>query len=407
MQALKTFLVFINFTVALFVAVLALTGFAQAEKVIYSFSGVADGYGPDAPLTLDSAGNLYGTTSAGGPNDGAGTVFMLTRSGATWTKTILYSFTGGSDGANPYSRVIFDGSGNLYGTTDGGGDFGCGTVFELTPSSGGWTQRTIYAFIGAGQGDGCNPFAGLTIDTTGNLFGTTQTGGNGEGIVFELTPSGGGWTETVLWALNGVEGGAPRSGVVFDNAGNIYGTASSGGVFGGGTVFRLTRASGGGWSGASIFSFTGGANGCSPFGGVVFDSVGNLYGTTQLCGTDEVGTVFRLTPTIGQWQMSVIHTFTGAVDGAYPLTGVVFDSAGNLWGTTYYGGLFGNGTVFRLSPPSNGRRWTESEYSFTGGNDGASPSAGVTFGNSGTTVFGTTTGGGTNDLGVVYQISVK
>jgi uncharacterized repeat protein (TIGR03803 family) len=278
---------------------------------------------------------------------------------------------------------------------------------ELTPSSEGWTEQTLYGF--GGGDDGCNPRSSLTIDSSGNLYGTTQIGGpSNAGTVFEMTPSGGGWTETVLWALSGVDGTSPLAGVVFDTAGNIYGTGYGGGLFGGGTVFRLTPSSGGGWTGATIFSFTGCDNGCYPYS-VVFDSVGNLYGTTQRCGADEVGTVFKLTPTVGQWKMSVLHTFTGAADGAYPNSGLIFDSAGNLWGTTEYGGSFGDGTVFRLNPPSSGSRWKESEYSFMGGSDGAYPVAGITFRNSsfGTLAFGGASSGGTNNLGVVYQISVQ
>jgi uncharacterized repeat protein (TIGR03803 family) len=411
MRSHGTFLFCVNRTITLVVIAVSLAAFAQAEKVIYRFAGGTDGFGPDGPVVIDKAGNLYGTTSSGGANNTYGTVFTLTRSGGSWMETVLYSFTGASDGANPYAGLIFDEAGNLYGTADGGGDFGCGTVFELTPSLGGWSEQTIYSFFGEGQGDGCNPFGGLTIDSSGNLFGTTQNGGvDNEGIVFELTPSAGGWTETVLWALTGgIDGGIPRAGVVFDSVGNIYLTASGAGFFGGGTVLRLAPVSGGGWTGASIFSFTGGNNGCHPLGGVVFDSVGNLYGTTQLCGADQVGTVFKLTPTVGQWKMSLIHTFTGASDGAEPLTGVVFDNAGNLWGTTFYGGLFGNGTVFRLTQPSGKGRWKEAEYSFKGGSDGASPSAGVALGSSsvGPIAFGTTTAGGMNGLGVVYQISLK
>jgi len=397
-------------TITFFLVATFFSGSAKAEKVIYGFTGSADGYSPEAPLILDKAGNLYGTTALGGANN-FGTVFTLNRTGTNWTKTTLYSFTGGSDGANPYAGLVVDGAGNLYGTVDSEGEFGCGAVFELARSADGWTELTLYAFKGqSGFDDGCNPHSGLVIDSTGDLFGATGTGGvYNSGTVFELTPSLGGWSETQLWAFNGTDGANPLGGVVFDNVGNIYGTTYSGGLFGGGTVFRLTPLTGGGWAESTIFSFTGGNNGCQPYAGVVFDTTGSLYGTTQRCGADVVGTVFKLTPTVGQWKMSMIHTFTGGSDGAYPWAGVIFDKGGNLWGTTFYGGLFGNGTVFRLSPPSGNGKWTETEYSFMGADDGAWPLAGVVFGNStvGTLAFGTTTSGGPNNEGVVFQISAK
>jgi len=378
---------------------------ARAEKVLYSFSGTMGGWNSQAPLVLDNAGNLYGTTTSGPNNACCGAVFELTHTDTGWVETVIYSFQGGSDGKYPNGLAI-DKQGNLYGTAQGG-DFNCGVFFRATPrSGGGWGELTLYSF-GQVSTDACEPLGSLTMDSSGNLYGLTQVGGSQNlGTVFELTPSGGAWIENVLWSFNGPDGANP-SAFVFDSSGNIYGTTTSAGVYNEGGVFKLIPTSGG-WTETSIFSFTGGDNGCSP-NNVVFDSSGNLYGTTQACGADNVGTFFRLTPTVGQWKMSVLHAFTGGFDGAIPNAGIMFDKAGNLWGTASLGGLYGDGTVFRLIPPFSGGRWTLGVYSFKGSSDGANPHAGVVFGKStsGTLAYGTTLAGGLSNIGVVYQIYVK
>ncbi len=238
-----------------------------AESVLYSFQGGIDGAGPGAGLTPDAAGNMYGTTTAGGGAsgtdcqvDGCGTVYELSpNSDGSWSEKVLYSFQGGSDGAFPIGSLVSDRKGNLFGVTLSGGSTpcyfgtGCGTVFELQRGPSGWTKSTIYQFVGGT--DGMSPQCSLTLDATGNLYGTTEYGGGfvlifGYGTVFELSPaSGGSWTESVLYRFTGeADGGIPEGGVVLDSAGNLYGTSTAGGTSGvqgngGGTVFKLTNGS--------------------------------------------------------------------------------------------------------------------------------------------------------------------
>jgi uncharacterized repeat protein (TIGR03803 family) len=366
-------------TVALATAtVLALTVFltqpAQAqtlpaaawmEKVLHNFNNNGtDGYYPRASLISDAAGNLYGTTIYGGTY-GWGTVFELTpTTGGGWTEQVLHSFGNGTDGGEPRASLIFDAAGNLYGTTYGGGIYchsigGCGTVFELTLTAGGnWTEAVLYNF-GSFTDDGYEPSASLIFDAAGNLYGTTQFGGiHGWGTVFELTPTGGGgWSEQVL--LNFGTGGAfPQAGLIFDAAGNLYGTTSEGGT-NIGTVFELTPNVGGGWTETVLHNFGSGTDGSYPYAGLIFDAAGNLYGTTQYGGTYNscsggCGTVFELTPTAGgEWAEQVLLNFNGT-SGANPYAGVIFDGAGNLFGTTQltYSNCSGFycGTVFELMP---------------------------------------------------------
>jgi uncharacterized repeat protein (TIGR03803 family) len=366
-------------TVALATAtVLALTVFltqpAQAqtlpaaawmEKVLHNFNNNGtDGYYPRASLISDAAGNLYGTTIYGSTY-GWGTVFELTpTTGGGWTEQVLHSFGNGTDGGEPRASLIFDAAGNLYGTTYGGGIYchsigGCGTVFELTLTAGGnWTEAVLYNF-GSFTDDGYEPSASLIFDAAGNLYGTTQFGGiHGWGTVFELTPTGGGgWSEQVL--LNFGTGGAfPQAGLIFDAAGNLYGTTSEGGT-NIGTVFELTPNVGGGWTETVLHNFGSGTDGSYPYAGLIFDAAGNLYGTTQYGGTYNscsggCGTVFELTPTAGgKWTEQVLLNFNGT-GGANPYAGLIFDAAGHLYGTTqltYYNcSGFYCGTVFELMP---------------------------------------------------------
>jgi len=378
----------------------ATAAFAVTEKVLHSFTGSPDGDVPYGALVIDASGNLFGTTLEGG-SGGDGTVFELSPSGSGWTETVIHSFTGAPDGAEPWGSLVFDAAGNLYGTTQHGGTpSDGGVVFKLSPSGNGWSETVIYSFESGA--DGCQPTAGLTIDSLGNLYGTTTSCGINFGTVFELSPSGDAWNETTLWEFGGVDGANPYSGVTFHGSGNLYGTTVNGGYFGLGNVFKLTNKSGS-WIESSVFSFTGGNNGCEPYGGLVFSTfTGDYVGTTKDCGADNVGTVFELTPTRGQWTMTILHSFTGAVDGALSTSGIVsvFESGnGRLYGTTQFGGFWGNGTVFSLNFPF----WRESEYSFVGApTDGANPYPGLTLGKGG--AFGTTSAGGTNNLGTVYEI---
>ncbi len=259
--------------------------------------------------------------------------------------------------------MIIDAAGNLYGTTEYGGDYscggpGCGTVFELMPTEGGgWTEKKLHNF---GNGtDGVFPLADLNLDVAGNLYGTTYGGGGlcsyGCGTVFELTPNGNGnWTEKVLHSFNdnGTDGDLPYAGLIFDAAGNLYGTTVAGGSSYAGTVFELTPHGNGNWTEKVLHSFSNvGTDGASPFAGLIFDAAGNLYGTTTY-GGNHPGTVFELTPTGGgDWTEKVLHSFSNVgTDGAYPYGGLIFDAAGNLYGTTYLGGTYNYGTVFEVTP---------------------------------------------------------
>jgi uncharacterized repeat protein (TIGR03803 family) len=255
---------------------------------LYGFSGGADGSTPNyGALIFDRTGNMYGTTSAGG--SGNGVVYEMMGSGANWTEQAIYSFAGSPDGATPYSGVIFDSTGNLYGTTTAGGASGNGAVYELSPSGSGWTERVIYSFTGGN--DGSYPTAGLIFDNTGNLYGTTNTGGaGGGGTIFKLSPSDGGWVYTLLYSFTGGANCGPWSSLAL-HGGNLYGTTVCGGL-GAGSVFELS-ASG---TFTSIYDFTGGNDGEFPYGSVAFDTTGNIYGTTLRGGQDLQGVVWKITP---------------------------------------------------------------------------------------------------------------
>jgi len=348
-------------TVTLFVT----SARAQApwEKVLYSFNGAGGGW-PWAGLVFDTRGNLYGTAAGGASNcaaGGCGTVFQLSHKvGGGWTYTVLRSLDA-ADGFDPYAGVIFDPAGNLYGTTVYGGAYGVGTVFELRQQGvRRWTEKLLYSFNGE-NGDGGNPLAALIFDAAGNLYGTTGEWGTNfdyYGTVFELSPeAGGGWTETVLYVFNSTDGSQP-SGLIFDTDGHLYGTTSGGGAYGYGTVFELSPEAGGGWTEKVLHSFDG-TDGAVPLAGLIFDPAGNLYGTTwqggdlTQCDGRGCGTVFELsTNADGSWTETILHSFDPKChnDGVNPGSGVIFDAAGHLYGTTVYGGAYGYGTVFEITP---------------------------------------------------------
>ncbi len=342
------------------------TGHGWVEKRLYSFSNKGgDGQSPQGTLIFDSAGNLYGTTSAGG-SDGVGTVFELMRNpDGSWTEKILHSFlNNGVDGQDPIDGLVLDSAGNLYGTTFGGGEFVVGTVFELSPtSSGPWSEQLLHAFSpNVSLKDGNRPRGNLVIDTHGNLYGTTLLGGlNFDGTVYELSPSAGSWNESILYSFNAYTGDGlqPVSGVVFDSSGNIYGTTTAGGSAGMGTVFELTPSANGTWAESILYNFasTSKSDGSNPVGSLVFDSAGNLYGTTLIGGTGTCtttggcGIVYELMHSGSHWSERVIHNFNNnGTDGYFPIPGVVLDSADNVYGTTYYGGAFNDGTVYAFRP---------------------------------------------------------
>jgi uncharacterized repeat protein (TIGR03803 family) len=388
---------------------------AQTYNVIYNFANGVDGSHPQSGLTMDRAGNLYGTTAYGGQGclsgepPGCGTVFKLSRTGSAWVLTTIYSFQGGNDGANPYAQLVFGPDGSLYGTTYLGGvgcsGLGCGTVFRLKPgpnTMASWTETPIYRFQGA---DGQNPNASVVFDQAGNLYGTTANGGaHGIGSVFKLTGSNGNWTENVLNSFaGGNDGATPTAGVIIDHAGNLYGTTTFGGgtagcLSGCGTVFQLTP-SGSNWIERVLYRFQGASDGGYVYPGLIFDGSGNLYGATDRFGAGNGGTVFELTPSAGNWTFVVIHSFAGQ---GGPEDSLFLDSAGHLYGTTTSDGLHQDGSVFRLTF-SNGN-WSATDlYSF-GFSDGGTPYCGVAFDPNGH-LYGTAWAGGAHGFGVVWEIT--
>ncbi|MGA8763788.1 MAG: choice-of-anchor tandem repeat GloVer-containing protein [Candidatus Sulfotelmatobacter sp.] len=420
---------------ALFVVLTLLLATAAwgQEKVLYSFTGGADGGAPIAGLVRDAAGNLYGATPGGGDTEaepcqteitGCGVVFELTPgSGGTWTESVLHTFIPGTDGINPFGNLIFDSVGNLYGTTQYGGTgcpgsfYGCGTVYELSPAGGGlWTETILFNF---NVTDGVYPPAGLVFDHAGNLYGTTGFGANtlcntlGCGTVFELTPSGSTWTEHILYTFqDGADGAEPGSAVVFDTAGNLYGTAAIGGntttcnsPYGCGTIYELSPSSGV-WTESVIHIFECGAGGCFPNSGLTIDSLGNLYGNMSAAGANGYGYVYKLSPqTGGGFKFNSIYSFD-LVHGGQP-EGTLLFAGGGLYGTASDGGsdnrLCGNGCggVFHLSPTGSGIN-----YSFLGfgtAPKGATPKGNLIPDPAGN-LYGTTSAGGANGAGTVFEI---
>lgn len=405
------------FSILLFaLAILSANAFAQSrERVLYPFAGPPDcGNLPAAPLIADRAGNLYGTTVDGGANK-YGCVFELSRSGSFWNEIVLYSFSG-PDGSYPSAALVFDKSGNLYGTTLGGGAYGGGAAFELSPiASGGWTETVLHNF---GNGaDGSSPRSNLIFDKGGNLYGTTMSSGGKRrgGSVFKLSLGQGGWTETVLYAfpasIGGPDGDAPAGGVVMDREGNLYGATQAGGASGYGAVYELARSKDGRYRERVIHSF-GLYDGYQPMSGLTIDRDGTLYGTTTAGGDVSVcyyvgcGIVFQLKKdATGSWTENVLHQMTGS-DGFYTLGPVVFDRLGNLFAVAQSGGAYGMGSVFKLTPTASGP-WNETVlHSFDfippSGTDGASPYAGVIVRHG--RVLGTTSSGGVHYAGTVFEI---
>ncbi len=386
----------------------AVTQLAQAQtfNVIHAFTGGKDGATPYGGLTIDKAGNLYGTAQVGGA--GFGTVFKLANTNYGWVFSTLYEFAGGNDGAEPFARPIFGPDGTLYGTTQQGGS-GYGTVFNLRPPPNAicgsipcpWTETVLYRFTGGS--DGAYPGSKVTFDQAGNIYGTANRGGaQGYGVVYKLVASGGTWSETVIYSFEGgADQSSPVAGVIFDESGNLYATSSGFWIGGNGAAFQLTP-SGSGWTENTLHTFQGGNDGSEPNAGFIFDNAGNLYSTTAIAGSRNGGTAFELSPSDGGWTYSVIYSFAG--NGPLgPRGDLILDQAGNLYGTTSYDGMHGQGSVFKLTS-SNGS-WTETDlYDFTGGADGGDLYGGLVFDASGN-LYGTASTGGANGYGVAFEIT--
>jgi uncharacterized repeat protein (TIGR03803 family) len=398
---------------------------APREKVLYSFTGSTDGGDPAAGLIFDQAGNLYGTTVTGGTgaacDGGCGTVFKLTRNaGGKWQETVLHNFQAGADGKNPYGGVTMDAKGNLYGTTVSGGSGGsctngdgCGTIYKLTHSGNHWMERVLYSFTGGT--DGAGPGGGVVFDQKGNLYGTTPDGGKpngcggiGCGVVYQLAPAkNGGWQQKVIHTFTGGNDGATGSlGLLLvDKSGNLYGVAEQGGDHQAGTAFELSQAADGKWKMSILDGFKGAPHAGFPYGGLISDVAGSLYGTTYYGGANGLGSVFKLTrSSTGRWSERVLYSFKTGTDGNSPTSTLIFDGQGNLYGTTSAGGdANGDGTVFKLIPTSSGK-WKESVvYRFKNSPDGANPYYGLVLDKKGN-LYGTTAIGGVGG-GVVFELT--
>jgi uncharacterized repeat protein (TIGR03803 family) len=348
-------------------------GSAWTFNVLYSFLGGSDGAYPETAVVFGPDGSLYGTTGEGGTNgcfaEGCGTVFKLQPPptfcpafSCAWTKTTLYQFTGGYDGGKPLGSPSFDHAGNLYGTTEYTGQGSpAATVYELTPSNGGWKFSIVYSFPDNGQA--ATPYDGVVFDPQGNIWATTYYGGiqdcgdpqlpNSCGIIFELIPSGSGWTENTVFQFHRSIGGGPTGNLIFDQSGNLYGTLQANGPNGGGSVYQLNPSS----QAVTVLASLPGSGGTvsGPTGNLVMDAAGNLYGVTEGAGAHNLGSIFKLSPSSGGWILTDLHDFSGASDGSYPYAGLVIDANGNLYGTTTEGGNSSNcyngcGTIFEITP---------------------------------------------------------
>jgi uncharacterized repeat protein (TIGR03803 family) len=394
---------------------------AQTFTILHTFQGV-DGAEPGAGLTMDNAGNFYGTTIEGGAY-GFGNAFKMTHRGTGWVLTNLYSFTGGSDGSGPFTRAVFGPDGSLYGGTSLGGvpggclGYGCGTIYKLQPSptschatSCPWNKTTLYAFTGTG-GDGAYPMEMSPVfDQQGNVYGTTANGGSytgrcsleGCGTVFELSHAGSGWTENVLWEFMFQNDGAGPQGVIFDQFGVLYGTASAGGYYNAGAVYTLTPSSSG-WIQNTIYAFHNMDDGDIP-AGLIFDRLGNtLYGGTSCGGINGGGTIYDLVPGSGNWTFNTLYSLTGGCSQSSGVSGpLTMDAAGNLYGTTYTEGAYGHGSVFKLTFSNGGWLYTDL-YDFTGGADGWQPNSDLVVDASGN-IYGTVLFSRPGE-GIVFEIT--
>jgi uncharacterized repeat protein (TIGR03803 family) len=419
-------------TVAVLLLIGARPAQAQTETVLYNFCSqayCADGASPTSRLTLYN-GNFYGTT--------AGNVFEISSNGSgSWIETVLYTFCPNHCAiADPLSSVMFDSLGNLYGTTESGGTFDRGLVYELSPAGASWTETVLYNFPGGA--DGAHPVSGLIMDPAGDLYGRTTSqeycfdlcgppsipgavtdvglragnlngtiGGSGGGHLFELSPSGGGWTEQVLYQFKTIPQGygyIGYAGLTMDAAGNLFGASED-------TVFELSPNGSGGWNPTAIHTFGAGKNGSYPDGTPVLDQAGNVYGTTASGGAYNSGTVYKLSRGTRRWTYEILYSFKGGPeDGSAPLAGIVFDAAGNIYGTTFLGGESGAGTIYEFVAPVGIGSYTEKVLWSFNGTDGANPTDNLILDSAGK-LYGTTLQGGNNEVycnngcGVAFEVT--
>ena len=395
----------------------ALAGSTQAQtfQVLHSFAG-ADGIDPYDGLTIDAAGHLYGNTiGADNCYVGCGTVYKLSRQGSGWILTTLYAFAGEVDGSIP-GPVTVARDGSLYGATGVGGvagcgyGYGCGTVYRLQPPatfcrsvSCPWEQTVLYRF------QGCPDLYGpedVTFDQAGNIFGAAyggafgcQNDNIGDGGIYELSPSQGGWSYRLAYQFMGAPTGCnPLGGVILDQTGNLYGATYMCGLYGNGAVYKASR-DGSGWIETYVYSFAGETDGEEPFAGVISDSEGNVFGTTGYGGLNSSGVVFELSPLNGSYNYSVLYNFSGGFGSRGRL---IMDTAGNLYGSQCFGGANNLGMIFKLTP--GGGRWTITDLHDFTGNDGVNPIGNMVFDSSGN-LYGTARNGGTNNDGVIWEIT--
>jgi uncharacterized repeat protein (TIGR03803 family) len=388
--------------IILLLALLPTAAHSQTYSVIYTFMNGSDGAFPAAGLTL-RGGVLYGTASASMHNTGNGTVFQLMRVGSDWVLSPLSSFP--TDGYNPRTRVQFGPDGHLYGNTLQGGSQDSGIVFGLVPplsicktANCMWTETVPHQFLG--PPDGSEPEGGdMAFDQQGNIYGTTSSGGNGYlyGVVWKLTPS---YTESVIHTFSGPDGTYPYGGVLIDSQGNLFGTTTKGGANNFGTAYELTYDARLGWIQTVLYSFQNGGDGQGPFGGLIMDAIGNLYGTTWGGGSGGGGVVYELSPSGNGWTFTVLYSLAGT--SPCGPAALAMDAAGNLYGATQCDGANGFGNIFKLTNTGNGWTYT-SLHDFAGGNDGQWPRSNVTIDADGN-LYGTTQGDGYRYYGTVWMI---
>lgn len=396
------------FTLAVFALLSGSVMLGQNYQVIHTFTGGGDGATPDAGLTPDGHGNYYGTAYSGGAHD-AGTVFKITPHGSSWILSTLYSFMGSNDGGWPTTGATFGPNGSLYGASSYGP-----AVYNLRPSAtrppsilAGWTDTTLYQF----QDDGFNPSGPVVFDHSGNIYGAMEIGGSGGcydgcGLIYELSPIGQGWQNSVVYNFPGSGEGVAPQGIIFNQSGDLVGTTLYGGENGLGSIFELTPDSSG-WNETTLYSFANGSGGNQPAAGLVEDAVGNFYGGT-LFGSGDGGVIFELSPSDGGWVYTVLYNFPACGGfGTGPKAPLTLDAAGNLYGT--FDGYYNScpAGVFKLSPGQGGWTYT-SLYNFTGGSDGAHPYSTVSIDPNGN-LFGTASAGGEgcygDGCGVVWEIT--